>query len=247
MISVCMTSYNGEKFIKQQIDSILSQLSDSDELIISDDGSSDRTIEIIKSYNDSRIKLFNHEKNPSFSKIKYSRSFYYASANFENAINHAKGDYLFLSDQDDIWEETKVEKMVNILKSVDCVHCNNGVIDSQGNETNAYAQKAMFSQSVLQNLKTTPFLGCCMAFRKEALKYILPFPKKCIGHDLWIGCLCAAKNQLVYIDEPLHLYRVHENNVSPSVTLQSKNPLWFKILYRISFIFQFFVRLHKGV
>lgn len=83
MTSVCMASYNGEKFIKQQIDSILYQLSDTDELIISDDGSSDKTIEIINSYNDSRIKLLNHEKNPSFSKIKYSRSFYYASANFE--------------------------------------------------------------------------------------------------------------------------------------------------------------------
>lgn len=247
MISVCMTSYNGEKYIKQQIDSILIQLKVCDELIISDDGSSDRTIEIIKSFNDSRIKFLNHEKNPEFSKIRYSQSFYYASSNFENAIKYAKGDYIFLSDQDDIWESNKVEKMLNVLQSVDCVHCNNAVIDSNGNKTDIYAKKTMFSKSVLKNLKTTPFLGCCMAFRKDALDYILPFPKKCIGHDLWIGCLCAAKNNLAYIDEPLHLYRVHENNVSPSVTLQSKNPLWFKIAYRITFIFQVFVRLHKGV
>ncbi len=247
MISVCMATYNGTKFIRPQIDSILSQLGKNDELIISDDGSTDGTQELVSSYHDERIRMVYHKKNPSFSKIKYSRSFYYVSANFENAIKHANGDYIFLSDQDDIWANNKVEKMVNLLNYADCAHCNNVIIDSLGNRTNAYARKPMFSKSILKNLKVTPFLGCCMAFRKEALQYILPFPKKCIGHDLWIGCLCAAKKQLVYIDEPLHLYRVHDNNVSPSVTLKSKNPFWFKILYRIVFTLQVFIRLHRGV
>ena len=190
--------------------------------------------------------MLHHQKNPAFAKIKYSRNFYYASANFENALQAAKGDYIFLTDQDDIWLPNKVEKMMQALQSTDCVICKNSVIDSQGNLTNAYYDKPHFTKSILKNLRTTPFLGCCMAFKKNALNYILPFPKKCIGHDLWIGCLCAYKNQLSYIDEPLHKYRVHENNVSPSVTAQSRNPLLFKIKYRISFLFQFFMRLCKG-
>lgn len=245
MISVCMATFNGEKFLKEQIESIITQLGSDDELIISDDGSTDDTLQILASYNDSRIKIINHVKNSGFSKIKYSRSFYYASANFENAIKLAKGDYIFLTDQDDIWMTNKTEKMIAALQSKDCVMCKNSVIDSLGNICTTYEAKPIFSKSVMKNLRTTPFLGCCMAFTKNAVNYILPFPKKCIGHDLWIGCLCAYKNQLAYIDEPLHKYRVHDNNVSPSVTKQSKNPLWFKIYYRISFLLQVYKRLYK--
>ena len=231
MISVCMATFNGEKFLKEQIESIITQLGSDDELIISDDGSTDDTLQILASYNDSRIKIINHVKNSGFSKIKYSRSF--------------KGDYIFLTDQDDIWMTNKTEKMIAALQSKDCVMCKNSVIDSLGNICTTYEEKPIFSKSVMKNLRTTPFLGCCMAFTKNAVNYILPFPKKCIGHDLWIGCLCAYKNQLAYIDEPLHKYRVHDNNVSPSVTKQSKNPLWFKIYYRISFLLQVYKRLYK--
>ncbi len=244
MISVCIATYNGERFIKQQIDSILPQLLEEDEVIVSDDGSTDSTLEIITSYNDKRVKILHHAKKTAFEKIKYARAFYYASDNFENALKHAKGDYIFLSDQDDIWKADKVKKMVYSLQKTDCVHCNNDVIDSHGKITSFYPSKPIFSKHILKNLKTTPFLGCCIALRKEALQYILPFPKKCIGHDLWIGCLCAAKNKMTYIDEPLHSYRVHECNVSPSVTLISKNPLWFKIIYRITFLFQILKRLY---
>ena len=247
MISVCMATYNGARFIKEQIDSILCQLGSEDELIISDDGSTDGTLDIIASYEDERIKLLHHQKNPAFAKIKYSRNFYYATENFENALREAKGDYIFLSDQDDVWLPNKVEKMIAALKTADCAMCKNSVIDSDGKLTELYSDKPHFTKSIIQNLKLTPFLGCCMVFRKAALKYILPFPKKCIGHDLWIGCLCACKNQLAYIDEPLHKYRVHGSNVSPSVTKQSKNPVWFRIAYRLLFLFQFFLRLHKGV
>ena len=89
MISVCIATYNGEKFIKQQIDSILVQLFDGDELLISDDNSTDRTVEIIKQIADSRIKLFfNKEKG--------------YTSNFENVLKQVSGDIVFLSDQDEI-------------------------------------------------------------------------------------------------------------------------------------------------
>ena len=96
MISVCMAIYNGEKYIKEQIDSILMQLSNEDELVISDDSSNDRTLDIIAEYNDRRIKVLHHI--PAI-----GNSFVKAKANFENALSVAKGDYIFLSDQDDVW------------------------------------------------------------------------------------------------------------------------------------------------
>ena len=115
MISVCMATYNGERYIKRQIDSILYQLGEDDELIISDDGSTDRTLEIIKKYNDSRIKIYEHIKKAELSKVKKLRNFYYATSNFENALIHSRGEYIFLADQDDIWESEKVTSTSSCL------------------------------------------------------------------------------------------------------------------------------------
>ncbi|MEK5777350.1 glycosyltransferase, partial [Acinetobacter nosocomialis] len=100
MISVCLATYNGEKYIVEQLTSILSQLSPTDEVIISDDHSTDETLLLIKSLNDPRIKIITNELGKGYTK------------NFENAINHSSGDYIFLSDQDDVWVENKVELMM---------------------------------------------------------------------------------------------------------------------------------------
>lgn len=107
MISVCMASYNGAIFIKQQAVSILNQLGLEDELIISDDGSKDNTLEILASLNDSRIKIYHHSAPHG------------VVSNFENAIKHASGDYIFLSDQDDIWLSNKKEKCLSCLQEYD--------------------------------------------------------------------------------------------------------------------------------
>lgn len=93
MISVCLASYNGEKYIKEQISSILVQLSDNDELIISDDGSTDNTIAIVYAFNDRRIRIYdNHQV---CNKHKYSQSHYNVTSNFENALQYVSGDYVF--------------------------------------------------------------------------------------------------------------------------------------------------------
>ena len=104
MISVCLATYNGELFLKEQLTSILKQLGDSDEVVVSDDGSTDLTLTILQEFNDPRIKVFHHDKR----KQKYS--FDYATHNFENAINNSSGDVIFFSDQDDIWMPDKIEK-----------------------------------------------------------------------------------------------------------------------------------------
>ena len=117
MISVCMATFNGEKYLKEQIKSIIAQLDINDEIIISDDGSTDSTIEIINSFNDFRIKL-------------YQNSFKNLISNFEFTLNNASGDYIFLSDQDDIWLPNKVELCMKSLISADLVMTNCKLVDS---------------------------------------------------------------------------------------------------------------------
>lgn len=244
MISVCLAAYNGERYIGSQIASILEQLDDEDELIVSDDQSNDNTLAIIEHFNDKRLRVLHHVRDDRLLKAQCA-GFRLASDNFENALNSAKGDYIFLSDQDDIWVPGKKKKMIAALQQADCVMCNYAVIDRDGIVINdKYYHTNPLSFILLKNLMRTPFLGCCMAFTKESLEYILPFPKKLIGHDLWIGCLAAHKNKMLFLDDVLHLYRKHDANVSPA-TAKSKNSFIFKIMYRIEFLYHVCVRLWK--
>ena len=132
MISVCLASYNGSKYIEEQIRSILKQIGIDDELIISDDGSSDNTIDIIKSFGDERIKLFINQGEHGFVN------------NFENSLHFANGDFIFLADQDGVWVDGRVEKTIQKFKEgydfvyVDCMTTdsklnviNNSRIESQ--------------------------------------------------------------------------------------------------------------------
>ena len=103
MISVCIATYNGEKYIKEQLDSIIPQLGHEDEIVISDDGSSDSTLDIINSINDERIR------------ITVNQGKHGVNSNFNNALLHAKGDFIFLADQDDIWLSGKVAECLKAL------------------------------------------------------------------------------------------------------------------------------------
>ena len=105
MISVCIATYNGERFIREQIDSILRQLSSDDEIILSDDGSTDDTISIINSIDDKRIKIIEGPRKHS------------PTPNFECAMKESKGDYIFLAVQDDVWKPNKVEVCIKWLQN----------------------------------------------------------------------------------------------------------------------------------
>jgi glycosyltransferase involved in cell wall biosynthesis len=240
-----MATYNGEKYIKKQIDSILCQLESNDELIISDDGSTDTTVEIIKSYQDNRIKLLFHRRDNCFL-TKPAVAFIFAAKNFENSLRYARGDYIFLSDQDDVWEKNKINVMGSLLLYSDLVMCNFSLIDDSDKVLKeAFLNKNPVSKSYFKNLLTTPFLGCTMAFSKKMLNCCLPIPNSAIGHDFWIGCLiCAIGGKYTYFENPLHRYRKHGHNVSPG-TSGSKNTLLFKITYRIAFTFQILLRMLK--
>ena len=168
MISVCMATYNGERFLREQIDSILCQLAPDDELIISDDGSTDGTLEIIESYKDKRIRLFFHEKKDG-NKYYMKSNVLYATKNFENALKYAVGDYIFLSDQDDIWYENKVTESINFLKKYDFVMSNFSVV----NETGVMEKDSFYEKNPIKNIFKTMFkahfIGCCCCFKQNIL------------------------------------------------------------------------------
>ncbi|MDR2283080.1 MAG: glycosyltransferase family 2 protein [Sphingobacterium sp.] len=236
MISVCLATYNGGLFIKEQLVSILSQLSEKDEIIISDDGSSDETMDIIHSFNDDRIKVLKNGRN------KEGRSGHQSvSSNFENALKNTKGDFIFLADQDDIWKENKVKICLDHLYYYDLVLTNAEIIDRNG----ISMKQLLFLQNPLNNnvltlLYRMPFYGCCLCFRKSLLTKALPFPKNLELHDNWLGLMAIIfkRNRVMYIDSPLILYRRHSNNVSG----KSKNNLIFKVHYRVILLLHIVIR-----
>lgn len=223
MISVCIATYNGEKYIFQQLESILSQIGDSDEIIISDDSSSDRTLEIVKSFEDQRIKIFENQtfKNPIF--------------NFENALIHSKGEFIFLSDQDDIWQEQKVEKMLLSLQDADMVLSDCSFIDAENRVIlDSYFKLVKSGPGVLRNLRKNSYFGCCMGFRRKILKKALPFPKDIPMHDIWLGFVSDLFFRVVFLDEKLTLYRKHSNNASIASDVVSNLNLYTKLKFRVN-------------
>jgi glycosyltransferase involved in cell wall biosynthesis len=212
-LSVCMATYNGERFISQQLQTILSQLLPDDEIIISDDSSTDKTLEIIKDINDSRIRLF---RGQTFRSPTY---------NFEHALKQANGEIIFLSDQDDEWIDGWVETALSALRDVSLVVCDADVIDAEGrvrppSEAKIYRGGTRRS-GVLQNLYRNGYIGCCCAFRREVLGVALPFPAKLPWHDWWIGMVADVFFSTRFLSEKKIRYRRHGLNVSPTGELST--------------------------
>lgn len=240
MISVCIASYNGAGFIREQVDSILPQLAEGDELIVSDDGSTDGTLDILRSYGDPRIRIFHHRKEPKPNKFDYTTS------NFENALRQAKGDIIFLCDQDDVWLPDKVERMLeaignNLLVLSDCM-----LVDENLKVMHkSYFELNGLHKGIVGNLVRNSFLGSCMAFRRELLGYALPFPAHSVAHDIWLGLLARYHGKVSFLTTPTMLYRRHEATVSASGG-ESPFSLAFKIGYRIRILFAFLKRYFKS-
>ena len=225
MISVCVATYNGEKFIKEQIESILCQLSSDDEIIVSDDGSTDGTIVIINCIGDKRIRIIEgpHKHSPTF--------------NFENALKEAKGDYIFLADQDDVWKTNKVEVCMKWLQKYDCVVSDAEVTDSNLNPLypSLYAIMQVRQGHIYNTVWKNGYTGCCMAFRRNILEASLPFPKDIPMHDIWIGNVAAYKYNVKFISEKLVLFRRHNETISCNGK-GSKYSIWQQMKFRWSII-----------
>lgn len=235
-ISVCLASYNGEKYIKEQINSILSQLKQDDELIISDDGSSDKTIAVVNDIVDPRVKLINN-----LGERGYTR-------NFENALKEAQGDIIFLSDQDDVWVDHKVETMLKQLESSDMVISNAMIVDEQLNVLNhSHFDLHKVRKGFWNNFLKTRYIGACMAFKRNVLTKALPFPKyqEYCAHDYWLAIIGEAYFKVEIVDKPLLFYRRHDKNASSGGEI-SRNSFFKKVFIRFYCILNLLGRRFKN-
>ncbi|MCI8282009.1 MAG: glycosyltransferase [Lachnospiraceae bacterium] len=206
-ISVVVLTYNGAKFLREQLDSILSQISSQDELIISDDGSEDGTCQILKEYQQ-RYDYIRLLEGPRRGIKK----------NMEFALEHCRGGIIFLADQDDVWRQDKVVKVMKAFEdgSVTLLVHDAVVFEKDRSQPvmDSFFQFRSSGPGVFKNVKKNSYIGCCMAFRRELLKIALPIPPDIEMHDQWLGVL----NDYFFLPscflkEPLLFYRRHgENN-----------------------------------
>ena len=232
MISVCLACYNGESYIEDQIQSILCQLDRSDELIISDDGSSDMTCTIIENFNDDRIKFIN---GPRQGVIR----------NFEHALIKAKGTYIFLSDQDDIWQENKVLYSINQIKNGDILVVSDAtLIDDKGESiSSSFFEINNTFPGFFNNYLKNGYLGCCMAFHRKLISVVLPFPVSVGMHDIWIGSISSIVGKVSFLNLPLVSYRRHSGTTT--ITGQkSSSKLTKKIIWRFCLLFHLIIRTY---
>ncbi len=212
-VSIAMATYNGEKYIEEQLQSLINQTYSPIEIIIVDDGSTDNTVEIVKGYQYTYpfILLHINEKNSGVSKT------------FEKAISLCTGTFIALCDQDDIWELHKIKTLVNAIGEFDAVYSNSLLVDATGKSLGKEFTSIMNMQTYTSG---TPFLlsnsvpGHTILMKRDFVLGILPFPDNML-FDLWIGFNAGGNNGIKYVNETLVKYRQHETNTIG--TRDSKN------------------------
>lgn len=205
-ISVCMAAYNGAKYIRLQLSSILKQLGPNDQVVVVDDGSTDNTVQVIDSFKDSRIQLHINTVN-----IGVVRT-------FDRALHLAQGDLIFLSDQDDKWYDNKISTISKIFLSQDVSLIVHDAIIVKENHiiSNSLFKFRNSSAGVIKNFIGNTYTGCCMAFKRDILGKVLPIPsKKGIFHDAWIGILAEYYGyKIAFVDVPLIEWNRHDRNAT---------------------------------
>lgn len=207
-VSVAMVTYNGENYVREQIETILEAMGEQDELLISDDGSKDGTGEILREFagKDERIRLL---KGPGCG----------VKRNVDHVLRECSGKYVFLTDQDDIWKPEKIERVLETFAEKGCdlvVH--DAVVCGEDAKTvirDSFYSLKDSGNGALKNIWRNTYMGCCMAFRRELLEKVLPIPENIEMHDQWIGVLADVSGAKVcFIPDKLIYYRRHGNNES---------------------------------
>lgn len=214
-VSVAICTYNGERFLKKQIDSILNQTIAVDEIVVCDDCSSDGTKEILAKYS---------KQLPAIFRIHFNETNLRSVKNFEKAISLCQNEIIFLSDQDDIWCENKVELFLEYFEKhpdIDVISSNAFIIDENDNiidkntiwDVVSFLEKRKINYNyfkifaLIGNFAT----GANMAFRKDFIESTLPFPEKKFHHDEWIALISSSANKFNLIREKTSFYRIHES------------------------------------
>lgn len=226
-----MATYNGERFIAEQISSILNQTRPPDEIILSDDGSSDRTLEI------AQLELASTKIPWRIVQNRGERGY---PINFSSALQATTGDIVFLSDQDDIWLPCKIEA---VCKCMEASGAELVVHDAFVLQPGSHHATLMSEELRARGLSTDSNLyGCMMAVRRSFLEMLLPFEDVLVGHDTILHYFAMARRSHVYLEAPLMSYRRHNENLSqimfsspsckPSLLARSKAVFDYRWLFR---------------
>lgn len=213
-ISVVIATFNGEKFIKEQLDSILRQTVPASEIIVTDDGSSDSTLNLVREY---------AESNDSIRVIKNDSGAHGVVNNFKFGLSQVAGRYIFLSDQDDVWFDRKIEKTLELLRAKEqggkavLIFTDQRVVNARLELiSNSFFKFQGISPacaySLARLLLQNPAAGCTMGFNRELLKVASPFPENIVMHDWWLMLVARLIGEVDYLNEPTSNYRQHSSN-----------------------------------
>lgn len=215
LISIALASYNGAKYIEQQIESILNQTIKEIEIVVSDDVSTDHTLEILENYHQKgNVRLLDNRKKLGVIK------------NFENALRHCIGQYVAFSDQDDVWLPQKMEKSLALLRSLEnkygaetpiLIYTDAKVVDDNlATMSESYLGFKRLNPSnvalrhlIVENVPT----GCTMLMNRPLANLVSTIPAEVTMHDVFVSLTAACFGKMAYLDEPTLLYRQHQNNV----------------------------------
>ena len=206
LVSIAMATYNGEKYLREQLDSIYNQTYKNIEVIVSDDCSTDKTVEILDEYSKQYgLRYFVNAKNIGYVK------------NFEIVISICAGDYIALADQDDIWLPEKLEVLLNEIGHNITIHSDAELINKDGEfikeSWTTYYRKSKKSEMLNYIFDNNNVTGCTSLFKKELLSKLLPFPSDFKYHDAWLSLVSCNNGGIKYLDKSLIKYRLHDSNV----------------------------------
>ena len=222
-VSVCMAAFRGERYIEQQIRSILPQLREGDELLVSDDAPGGETERIVRNLmaEDPRVQYF---AGPGQGVVR----------NFASVLQKAAGDVIFLSDQDDVWLPGKVDAVLREIDSGACLVLHDARVTDESLQVTAPSFFALHGSrpGFMRNFLRNSFMGCCMAFTRAVRDKALPFPDAIPMHDQWIGLVAERCGMVCFLAQPLLLYRRTGENVTGSATTLRQKLAWRFVLLR---------------
>lgn len=229
-VSVCMATWNGARYLREQVDSILAQLRETDELAIVDDASTDETVAILESYADPRLRLYRNPQN-----IGHVQS-------FSRVLLLARYDLLVMADQDDVWLPGRLAALHAALRGPRAwvVSSNSRYVDSDLQPTDFDSEGVREADSArhLRNILgifsgRRCYYGCTMALRREIAPVVLPIPEFVESHDLWIALASNAARANVHLEADTLLRRVHGGNVS-ILRRPLYRQLWSRVIFLLS-------------
>ncbi len=213
LVSIALCTYNGQTYLREQLDSLINQTYQKIEIIIVDDCSADDTEKICLSYNNIKLSFHQNEMNLGYTK------------NFEKAITLCKGEYICLCDQDDIWELDKIEQLVKNINDSILIYHDSDFINDEGDKIGFQSMSSRYN--MYQGYSALPFIlsncisGHAAMFSIKLVPYLLPFDKR-FYHDWWLAYVAFNIGSVKYLDHILVHYRQHDLSITDNLNLKEK-------------------------